>query len=116
LIVSGGSFLGIDSRRVLTARHHAGQLTAAYERLQAFLADPNGGTWLDQTLRRHPLLTKEPIPSAPTSSNGPAPVRTVEKHSVVERQIVVVRCRFCKELTPVDGATCKNCGAPGFGS
>ena len=30
---------------------------------------------------------------------------------VVERQVVVTRCRYCKELTPVDLGECKSCGA-----
>jgi hypothetical protein len=116
LVISGGSLLSIDSRKVQAARQRAEEFTAAFDRLQAFIADPNGGPWLDQALRRHPLLVSEPIPSPPSSASAPAQMHTVEKHSLVERQIVVVRCRFCKQLTPVDGATCKNCGAPGFGS
>lgn len=115
-VLSCGSLLGLDSRAVLAARQRVEELTAAFNRLQAFIADPNGGTWLDQALHQHPLLVNEPIPSEHSSANGPAQMHTVEKYSLVERQIVVVRCRFCKELTPVDGATCKNCGAPGFGS
>lgn len=52
------------------------------------------------------------------SSRGPAlpaPSRQIERH-VVERQVVVIRCKFCRKLTPVDHATCEHCGAPGFGS
>ena len=30
---------------------------------------------------------------------------------VIERQIVVTRCRFCAQLTPVDLSACKSCGA-----
>jgi hypothetical protein len=115
-VVSCGTLLGLDSRTVVAGKQRAEELTAAFNRLQAFIADPQGGPWLDQALRQHPLLVNEPIPQASTSAQGLAQMHTVEKHSLVERQIVVVRCRFCKELTPVDGATCKNCGAPGFGS
>lgn len=32
----------------------------------------------------------------------------------IERQVVVTRCKFCKQLTPVDLEACKNCGAPKF--
>lgn len=37
----------------------------------------------------------------------------VEKHveRIVERQVVVMRCRFCKKLTPVDLTACESCGA-----
>ena len=30
---------------------------------------------------------------------------------VVERQVVVTRCKFCGQLTPVDLTACKSCGA-----
>ena len=35
----------------------------------------------------------------------------VVSERVVERQVVVTRCRYCKELTPVDLVECKSCGA-----
>jgi hypothetical protein len=34
---------------------------------------------------------------------------TTEK--IVERQVLVTRCRFCKKLTPVDLGACEVCGA-----
>lgn len=37
----------------------------------------------------------------------------VRRHTI-ERQVVVVRCKFCQKLTPVDLERCKNCGAPKF--
>lgn len=37
----------------------------------------------------------------------------VRKHTI-ERQVVVVRCKYCGKLTPVDLEKCKNCGAPKF--
>jgi len=30
---------------------------------------------------------------------------------VVERQVVVSRCKFCSALAPVDAAACPSCGA-----
>ncbi|MEO7593716.1 MAG: hypothetical protein ABI134_21045 [Byssovorax sp.] len=35
----------------------------------------------------------------------------VVSERVVERQVVVTRCRYCKELTPIDLVECKSCGA-----
>lgn len=37
--------------------------------------------------------------------------RHVEREKIIERQVVVMHCRFCKELTPVDLSDCKSCGA-----
>ncbi|MFI5301778.1 MAG: hypothetical protein ACHREM_27120, partial [Polyangiales bacterium] len=34
---------------------------------------------------------------------------------VIERQIVVIRCRFCAALTPVDLAECRACGGQAGG-
>lgn len=37
--------------------------------------------------------------------------KTVEKHHhVVERQVVVMRCKYCSKLTPVDLKACESCG------
>jgi rRNA maturation endonuclease Nob1 len=33
------------------------------------------------------------------------------QREVIERQVVVMRCRFCKELTPAELSACKSCGA-----
>ena len=38
-------------------------------------------------------------------------VRVVEREKIVERQVLVMRCRFCNKLTPVDGTACAECGA-----
>lgn len=40
------------------------------------------------------------------------PVRIVER--IVERQVLVIRCKFCGELSPVDLDACKSCGAAEF--
>jgi len=51
-----------------------------------------------------------PSPPAPAPTAAvPAPERVVEK--VIERQVLVVRCQYCRALTPADMATCKECGA-----
>ena len=41
-------------------------------------------------------------------------VPPVIQRELVERQIVVVRCRFCKRLVPVDASQCGECGAGNF--
>lgn len=79
-----------------------------------FLSDPGGGLWLDGVWKQHPLLFEMPVPDGPTSQPGSS--QTYVERKVVERQIVVVRCKYCKQLTPVDNSTCEHCGAAGFGS
>jgi hypothetical protein len=37
-----------------------------------------------------------------------------DREVVYERQVVVVRCKYCGILTPADFATCRGCGAPKF--
>lgn len=34
-----------------------------------------------------------------------------ERERVIERQVIVTRCKFCQNLTPVDLSACKECGA-----
>jgi len=36
------------------------------------------------------------------------------RERVIERQVVVARCRYCSELTPVDLPACRHCGAPNY--
>ncbi|MBL8604326.1 MAG: hypothetical protein JNK72_20545 [Myxococcales bacterium] len=49
-------------------------------------------------------------PAWPGAAASHAPgERVVEK--VIERQVLVVRCQFCRKLTPVDMSECKECGA-----
>jgi hypothetical protein len=56
----------------------------------------------------HPGAPAAPAP-APPQPAAPAPERFVEK--VIERQVLVVRCQYCRSLTPADVNTCKDCGA-----
>lgn len=80
---------------------------------QAFLTAADGFLWLQRMWAEHRLLFEAApvVPASGRSHAGPL----VERH-VVERQIVVVRCRFCRQLSPVDRPTCEHCGAAGFGS
>lgn len=32
----------------------------------------------------------------------------------IEREVIVTRCKFCQQLTPVDLEGCRSCGAPKF--
>lgn len=53
---------------------------------------------------------RAPGPEQPQEPHqGPPAALVVER--VIERQVLVTRCRFCNELTPVDLADCKSCGA-----
>jgi hypothetical protein len=44
----------------------------------------------------------------------PAPPPPHAVHHTVERQVVVTRCKFCGQLTPVDVQVCQHCGAGKF--
>jgi hypothetical protein len=46
----------------------------------------------------------------PSSQGYPPPPST----HVVERQVVVARCKFCRAHTPVDAPMCQHCGAGAF--
>lgn len=81
---------------------------------ERFLADPTAGAWLRKVWEEHPLIFNAIAPEGPMSKRAAPASQQIERH-VVERQIVVVRCRFCTKLTPVDRATCESCGADGFG-
>jgi hypothetical protein len=48
---------------------------------------------------------REP-PAAPRSEPAAA--------HVIERQVLVARCKFCQQITPVDLAACSACGAAKF--
>lgn len=104
-----------NRRRDAEARVRAAEAyVAEYQRFQA---DPAAGGWLQGQWAEHPFLFQEPPPDStgPHSGNG-AQVQIHSERKVVERQVVVVRCKFCKNLTPVDLPTCEHCGAAGFGS
>lgn len=45
-----------------------------------------------------------------SASNRTVERHVVEKHHVVERQVVVTRCKYCSKLTPVDLTACDGCG------
>ena len=43
-----------------------------------------------------------------------APPAPQQVQHTVERQVVVTRCKFCGQLTPVDFQVCRHCGAGKF--
>lgn len=78
------------------------------EQFGAFMQNPHGGRLLEEIATKHPaVLGFDPSQNPPPSSGSSS---VVERH-VVERQVVVTRCRYCGALTPVDLAGCQNCGA-----
>jgi hypothetical protein len=81
-----------------------------------FQLDPLRGEWLRRMWAEHVLLFNAPVPQAPPSSGHAAASQVYVERKLVERQVVVVRCRFCSQLTPVDRPSCEHCGSPGFGS
>lgn len=92
----------------------------ALEAYSAFAQDPNGGLFLQKMWHEHPLLFSKPPPTASRpsqlpSSSASASVQTFVERHIVERHVVVTRCRFCRNMTPVDAPACQHCGAPGFG-
>ena len=82
---------------------------------RSFMGSPHGGVFLEQMWAQHPLLFREPVPQAPGAHSAPQrSVQVYVERQQVERQVVVVRCKFCKQLTPADATGCQYCGAPGF--
>jgi len=56
-----------------------------------------------------PVASREPPQQQ--SSQQPVHVHSVSVERIVERQVLVTRCRFCTKLTPVDLTACAECGA-----
>lgn len=81
------------------------RLGEAIDRLRAFTADPGRGGVLQQFYREHPLYG-QPLPNVDDLPQ--------QGSHVVERQTVVVYCRYCRALTPVAGRQCHSCGATSF--
>lgn len=52
-----------------------------------------------------PVEAAEYPPPPPITAGAPA------RAQVIERQVLVVRCQYCKALTPADLSRCQNCGA-----
>jgi hypothetical protein len=42
------------------------------------------------------------------------PDRVITKEKVIERQVMVTRCKFCGQITPLDLNNCEKCGAAAF--
>ncbi|HEX3477418.1 MAG TPA: hypothetical protein VHT91_20485, partial [Kofleriaceae bacterium] len=59
--------------------------------------------------RPAPRLAAQP-PLAVSVAVSSAP-QVVVQREVIERQVIVMHCAHCGELTPVDLSKCKNCGA-----
>ncbi len=97
----------------LNASSEKARLREKVELLDAYDADPYGARFMEQAQKDHPFLNIEP-PPLPEGSQETS-VRTYVERNLVERQIIVVRCKFCLQRTPVDQPTCQSCGAPGFG-
>lgn len=49
-----------------------------------------------------------------SASERPAERRLEVREKIVERHILVMRCKFCGKLTPADLSKCESCGSVGF--
>jgi len=126
LPVAGGAFAFLafrersDAEEEVTHRERGVKIAEGNAiEYNAFFADPNGGLFLERMAKEHRLLFEEPIPE-PTdvaAVSAPGAVNTIQTYverRIVERQVVVTRCKFCNDMTPVDAKTCQHCGAPAF--
>jgi hypothetical protein len=120
LLLAVAGFVGVQWLLARSKWHAAnGRLEATMNdaaSFQRFLADPSAGAWLRQAWSAHPLLLHPPVLDSASAEAADAPPQTVVERQVVERQIVVARCRYCKQLSPIDRPSCEHCGAAGFGS
>lgn len=57
-----------------------------------------------------PPPAPSPAPVASAKAAGPEPVPAAER-VVIERQVLVMRCKHCATITPVDLSACSHCGA-----
>ncbi len=64
-------------------------------------------------------FVRRPLTQAPAATHqvvyvqSPVVPNPRYEHTI-ERQVLVARCRYCQQITPVDLAACRNCGARGF--
>jgi hypothetical protein len=67
-------------------------------------AEATGTPFIDCVRQEHPLLM-----NAPDAEQAVQRAPVLARHTI-ERQIVVVRCKYCAQLTPVDHSRCEHCG------
>ena len=62
-----------------------------------------------------PAASTGNVPSSiPRQASGPVVSGHVHHERIVERQVMVVRCKFCGQITPLDFNNCEKCGASSF--
>jgi hypothetical protein len=66
--------------------------------------------WVRAVARRGAERRQREQAARERSGQGPHVIEREREH-VIERQVLVVRCRFCQKLTPADLSACKECGA-----
>jgi hypothetical protein len=89
--------------RYLSATKLDDVLRAIRERIQALPPPP-----LSLQASAQASAPPDPQVRVVITSGEAAPV---VQREVIERQIIVMRCKYCNELTPVDMSRCKHCGA-----
>lgn len=89
-------------------------LAVCFDEWRALQTSDPGFPLLGRLRREHPLILAAPIDEGPATYSQARALQqeggTVQRETV-ERQTIVGRCRFCSQLTPVDLARCRSCGA-----
>jgi len=75
--------------------------------------------WSDGTAYHATILSCDSASASIAFNDGrraQAPVGALSRQpsvqrETIERQVLVTRCAYCRDLTPVDLSSCKNCGA-----
>ena len=113
-VVVGGpaaSKLPNTSRNVHAADLHRRNLHACLHEWHTLHTSDGGFAMLARVRSEHPLLLQPPVNDAAGSPASSRP-QVVERETV-ERQVVVGRCKYCSQLTPIDLTRCRTCGAEG---
>jgi hypothetical protein len=75
------------------------------------------GSWRDSILRVRPTLLPlpphpPPPPPSPARDGASLPGEHGKVVHTIEREVVLIRCRFCHTAVPERSGKCPHCGAP----
>jgi hypothetical protein len=104
LSIIGAVWLLVSAESVKTAEDRERAYATECRRFDAFMAAPSGGGRLARFAAQHPALVSFDPLNAPVNGSTTGPDR------LIERQVVVARCRYCGQMTPVDLGGCQFCG------
>ena len=63
------------------------------------------------------IESREKVAAGPFNQQGtsPPPLQSEPvREKIIERQVMVIRCKFCGHITPADLNNCTKCGAAAF--